>query len=370
MRRCGFRTLRAVAEAVFPAARNVFHATINREDAAILGRNFPDRVFWLPNPAAPVESTPIARARKAKRWLRESLGSDAPVWLLPCRVLRRKNVAEALLLTRWLRPGAWLVTTGGVSSADETAYAAKLAAAARAEGWPLRLGILAGDEHGKPSLPEVMAVSEAVLLTSIQEGFGLPALEAAAAARPLLARRLPNVAPDLDALGFRFSQSYEEIQIAPGLFDWKAEVRRQTELFRAWVGKLPRTFRDAAALPLMVSSPASQRPVPFSRITLTAQLEVLNKPPSESWSLCLPLNPFLATWKARAAAKRLRVTPWPRASGKLLSGPAYASQFAKIARADPRSGGGTVSSCAVQAEFIRARLDSPHSFPLLWSRTS
>ncbi|OYV85625.1 MAG: hypothetical protein B7Z73_13210, partial [Planctomycetia bacterium 21-64-5] len=40
------------------------------------------------------------------RWLSEQLGDDAPVWLMPCRLLRRKNLAEALLLARWLRPEA------------------------------------------------------------------------------------------------------------------------------------------------------------------------------------------------------------------------------------------------------------------------
>ena len=103
------------------------------------------------------------------------------MWLLPCRLLRRKNIAEALLLTRWLRPEAWLVTTGGVSSAEEQAYADGLAAAAQTHGWRLRLGILHGDESQKPSVPELLAASEAVLLTSLQEGFGLPYLEAAAA---------------------------------------------------------------------------------------------------------------------------------------------------------------------------------------------
>jgi glycosyltransferase involved in cell wall biosynthesis len=49
-----------------------------------------------------------------------------------------------------------------------------------------------------------MGISEAVLLTSIQEGFGLPYLEAAAARRPLVARALPNIAPDCASSGFAF----------------------------------------------------------------------------------------------------------------------------------------------------------------------
>ena len=106
-----------------------------------------------------------------------------------------------------------------------------------------------------------MAASETVLLTSIQGGFGLPVLEAAAAGRPLIARRLPNVEPDLGKFGFRFPQSYDEIHIASGLFDWIAEVHRQTDLFRQWLRQMPRASRSMAGQPLMLTSRASPQPI-------------------------------------------------------------------------------------------------------------
>ncbi|MBI4324159.1 MAG: glycosyltransferase, partial [Chloroflexi bacterium] len=211
MKRAGWPTLKAAADNVFPAGTNVFHLGINQADAQILRRHFGARAAWVPNLMEPAPPPAPARVRAARAWLREQLGADGPVWLMPCRLLRRKNVAEALLLTRWLRPGAWLVTTGGVSSADEMAYADKLAAAARRHDWPLQLGMLQRNEASQPTVAELLAASEAVLLTSLQEGFGLPYLEAAAARRPLIARLLANVAPDLAQFGFRFPQSYQEI---------------------------------------------------------------------------------------------------------------------------------------------------------------
>lgn len=369
LRRCGFRTLKSVAEVVLPATGAMVHATINREDARVLEKHFPGRVQWLPNPAALAPAPPVVRLRFARRWLRETLGRAAPLWLLPCRLLRRKNIAEALLLTRWLRPGAWLVTTGGVSSDDEKAAAAKLAHAARLHGWPLRLGILAGAEGNIPTVAELMAASEAVLLTSIQEGFGLPNLEAAASGRPLIARRLPNIAPDLEEFGFRFPQCYDEIMVAPELFDWSGEVRRQRALFRVWSGRLPRTCRAWAGQPAMLASEAPES-VAFSRLTLTAQLEVLRHAAEESWPLCAPFNSFLQTWKKRAAAGRLQVTPWPRTAAKWLSGPAYAAQFEEIIRRAPIVADRAGESVAAQKEFIRTRLDSAHRFPLLWTTCS
>jgi glycosyltransferase involved in cell wall biosynthesis len=195
MRRSGIRTLGSAARVVFPQADNVIHVAINQADATILTKHLGNRALWLPNLNEPKPGPAAAQVGATQRWLRAKLGQDkAPVWLLPCRTLRRKNIAEALLLTRWLRPEAWLVVTGGASSAEEQPYQRALQQAARQQRWRLRIGVLAKNDPHSPTVSEMFAASEAALLTSVQEGFGLPYLEAAAAQRPLIARRLPNIA--------------------------------------------------------------------------------------------------------------------------------------------------------------------------------
>ena len=366
MRRSGFRTLRAAARTVFPPGSGVRQVAINQADAEILRRHFAKRAGWLPNLTEPAPATTPARVRAAKAWLERELADGAPVWLLPCRLLRRKNIAEALLLTRWLRPEAWLVTTGGVSSAHEQAYADRLAEAAGQHGWKLRLGILHGAKQGGPGVNDLLAASEVVLLTSIQEGFGLATLEATAARRPLIARSLPNVAPDLRRFGFRFPQCYAELLIDPRLFDWPTELRRQQTLFNAWKNCLPEICRPWAGKPFLLTAKTTESPVPFSRLTLAAQLEVLAQPPGCSWDLCARLNPWLPPWKRRAAAGRLQITPWPRGAGRWLNGSSYARRFEQIVRATPPVAPPSDSGIAAQEEFIRARLGSEHLFPLLW----
>jgi hypothetical protein len=289
------------------------------------------------------------------------------VWLLPCRLLRRKNIAEALLLTRWLRPEAWLVTTGGVSSAEEQAYADALAVAAQSHGWRLCLGILQRDESQKPSVPELLATSETVLLTSLQEGFGLPYLEAAALRRPLLARELPNIAPDLAKFGFKFPQSYRELRVDPALFDWHRERDRQARLFAEWKSLMPRAAAKLAGKPAVLAAGQAPCPVPFSRLTLAAQLEVLVQPVERSWERCAPLNPFLKTWRARAVAGRLLASPWPPSAARWLGGRAYVRRFLELvpplfSKAPPAG-----ASQAAQAEFLRKKLRAEYLYPLLWN---
>ncbi len=328
LRRSGFRSVEQAAETLLVAAPNVRHATINGADFTALRKYFSSQAGWLPN-LMPHTRPPVkARVTAARQWLKQQLNDHtAPVWLIPCRMLRRKNVAEALLLTRWLRPEAWLVTTGGVSSADEQAYADTLAAAGHKHHWRLRIGVLAGDETRKPSVPELLAASEAVLLTSIQEGFGLPYLEAATAHRPLIARLLPNIAPDLHQFGFRFPQAYEELLVPIALFDWQCERARQERFFREWLGLLPRTLRRQVEEPIALASVQPPSAMPFSRLTLTAQLEILTVPVKESWPAAAVLNPFLETWRRRSGAGKLRPTLWPRTADRWLGPTAYATRF-------------------------------------------
>lgn len=368
LRRAGYPGLTAIARTLFPRGTEIRHATINQEDATILAAGPLQPSAWLPNLAAPLPPPARPRATAARRWLHRRLDRDgAPVWLLPCRLLRRKNVAEALLLTRWLRPEAWLVTTGDVSSADELPYFHKLADAARRHRWRLRLGVLQGSEARKPTVPELLAAAEAVLLTSIQEGFGLPYLEAAAAGRPLLARELPNIAPDLARFGFRFPQAYTEIQIPLDLFDHRAERMRQEKLFARWRRALPAAVRALADTPALLRATRPDQTVPFSRLTLTAQLEVLSLPAARSWECCQKLNPFLRAWRQRAQERQLRVATWPARADRWLSGRSYARRFVRLLNS-PSPPGTQPDARALQAAFIAKKLCAANLYPLLWTK--
>jgi hypothetical protein len=206
------------------------------------------------------------------------------------------------------------------------------------------------------------------VLSSIQEGFGLPYLEAAAARRPLIARAIPNITPDLRKFGFSFPQIYEELLIDTRLFDWSGEVARQKKLFAVWRNRLPQLCRKQVGELFLSSAGKKPRAMPFSRLTLTAQLEVLAWPLDVSWKLCAPLNPFLQIWKKRSDGGHLQVTPWPRAAARWLDGRSYARRFAGIARAADRGGGRSNFARRAQEDFLREKLGAQNLFPLLWSR--
>jgi glycosyltransferase involved in cell wall biosynthesis len=362
MQRCGFRSLAEVASVIFAAVTNVHHIAISRFDSSILQRFMPERVFWLPNPIDAFE--PSGSRSVWKRRVKRKRGTSQPMWLMPCRLLRRKNIAEGLLLTRWLRPDATLVTTAGISSPGESAYADALEAAATRGKWPLRLGILSGKRDSQQRIRELLHDTEAILLTSLQEGFGLPYIEAAAASRPLFARRLPNIAPDLQSFGLRLPYIYREILIDPSLFNWRAEVDRQERRFRAWLNQIPRALRTLAGTPAVLTH-TNPHAVPFSRLTLRAQIEVLSNPLERSWSSSLVLNPWLGVWRDLATSGRLKPCRLSRSTATRLAPERLAKRFwgflgrKAVGSAKPQP-------ALILREFATAKLAAENLFPLTW----
>lgn len=361
LHRSGGRTPSAVARALIPDKPTIRHVAINRADAGPLRRWFPGRAAWIPNPAGPEPRPPQARVLAARRWLAARTGHRSPFWILPCRLLRRKNIAEALLLLRWLQPGARLVTTGGASSLEELPYAEALARETRRHRWPLDLSVLHQASGPAPTVADLLAVADTVVLTSLIEGFGLPFLEAATAKRPLVARRLRNVAPDLGRLGFRFPNLYREVRVPQTLFDVEAERRRQEERFGAWRARLPREVLPWVNPPPLLGLP-SRNPVAFSRLTFTAQAQVLANSPDHTLRESLPANAWLARWLGKPRPS----VSWPDGAGRRLTGRNYARHLLRLAATNlappPRPG----SSHHAQTELLRDRLGAAHIYPLLW----
>jgi hypothetical protein len=213
--------------------------------------------------------------------------------------------------------------------------------------------MLAGRKPRSPSVPELLCAAESIVMTSVQEGFGFPYLEGAGLGCRLVARKLPAIQPDLETFGIRLPGLYDEILIPSGLFDAKAEFRRQEFLFRQWKKRLPASCRALAGTPWFLSHP--ERPVPFSRLTLDAQLEVLAVPPHESWKACA--GPVL-----EQLSKGSRVE-WEAPS--FLSPGSCAERFLENTAVFPKTRVSPAQAEKTQQLIIAERLGPPFLYPLL-----
>ena len=362
MQRSGLDDLEAAARAVFPAGARTVHLAINRADYDLLETGFGGRALWLPDPVT-LSGHPGGRGGSARAWLTARTGSSDPYWLMPCRLLRRKNIAEALLLARWLRPGARVVTTGGPTSMDEMPYFSKLSESARRDGWPLDLSVLAGVADGPP-VQALIGGAEAVLLTSLQEGFGLPYVEAAVSGRPLVARALPNVLPDLVSLGLQAPVTYDEVLVPCDFFDFRREKSRQRGLWDAWRAGLPHGVQALAGEPFFVSS--NDDLVPFSRLTATAQLEVFRRSAEDCSAALASANPGLAVWSA--AAHSLPPSGFEGDAAKALSPEKFAENFhAAVERAVTAPAAPEDAPECVMRGFLADRLRGGNLYPMVFA---
>jgi hypothetical protein len=251
-----------------------------------------------------------------------------------------------------------MVTTAAPSSPAESSYGTRLIEASRRYGWRARFAIRAENGGTAPAVAALVAAAEVVLLTSVQEGFGLPYLEAVEAGKPLIARGLPNVLPDLRRFGFRLPQIYDEVWIDPHCFDQTEEHRRQAAIWHAWRRTLPASVKKIAAPPALLDHPSG--PTPFSRLSLTAQIEVLALSANESWARCAPLNPQLVRWKRGP----LRTALWPESAASQIGPETYARRFMRALQV---ASDGAIRKSATEAQrtFIAQRVRSEFMFPIL-----
>ena len=340
----GVQDLAAAVAVALPCGPGVRHAAVNAADARFVREQLgvPCSFTGLPL-VEPVVSG--VEAAGAASWLAERTGGGR-AWLAPARSLRRKNPAEALLVMRWVDPGAMLVTTGGPSSAAEVPWHEAFTAAAAAHRWPLCWGVLAGATDG-PRVPALMAGAEAVVTASLREGFGLTWWEAAVLGRPLFARRLGMTAETLTSAGLGTATGWDEARVPVEAFDVDAERRRAAEGEAAARRLLPPALR---AVPREAG--AGGGAVDFGTLTAAGQHEVLTAAPAAD----VRLNPWLASCRR----------PWP-----VSDKPAAESVTAWAARvAGALRGGCEVSGCDLGDEALAA-LFSPRvahwlRHPLLW----
>lgn len=358
----GFAAWEDVLAAVFPTGPGVAHVSVSARDAAWLhaaGLAESARESHWPNLAEVPDITP-EETEAARAWLHRVLGRAAPVWLLPCRLLRRKNIIEAAVLARLLRPDAVLVTTGGPSSAAETAYAEALATMQRKSGGCWHLGALADVATDAPRVPALMRASERVLATSLFEGFGLPCREAAALGVPWLARReaLVDGGAAEGPPGATGAAIYDELRIDRAWIDWPAEKARQQAAFARHRALMP-----PAVAALLPEPPwwRNDAPVALSRLTLAGQSAVLERlhrwSPHEARALFHPLNPWLQQATASAA------TPHPLPRETTAAHTARLADFwenREVTRADPPP------APSFPAALMAERLAAFNHYPLLW----
>ena len=134
--------------------------------------------------------------------------APSPRVLYPIRAIRRKNIGEAILLSRFLPDKEHLaITLPPNSPADQKSYA----------DWKRFCkvhGMAVDFEVGRREpFSCLVQQSRSLVTTSITEGFGFSFLEAWTAGKLLWGRRLPRICADFIQNGIDLSHLYDRIEI-------------------------------------------------------------------------------------------------------------------------------------------------------------
>lgn len=284
-----------ITDCVYPLLPNVTYATINYRDHALLVEaGLPaEAVVALPNPVPP---PPGARAERAHQEpsgaeavaaepraselgarLAEAFGGRFPsfdsggrVFLYPVRAIRRKNVLEAGFLTKLYNgaaavPANLIVTLPGVSPLEKP-YSELVRAAFEAGTVPGMMGIGAELEEAGLDFEGLIAASDLIISTSVQEGFGFAFFEAPIRGMPLCARYL-DVLDGFEGLfegtGHLF---YRELRVpfeSPSIDSIRSLLRiRYEEHLERSAAEMPRAARERVEAE--IESMLSEHTIDFS----------------------------------------------------------------------------------------------------------
>lgn len=243
---------RAQADPLYPRGPSVVYGTINSRDASILENASVSPVVYLPNPVSVSSSFSVPKGTEQIREIRIKLidtfvdryplfDPGKTLLLYPVRTIRRKNALEAALLALLMEANI-IVSLPGVS-AQEKNYSSMVESSFRSGNVPGMWGIGAELEKAGITFEELQQAADAIVSSSVQEGFGFQYVSALLVGKPLIARyldimddvaplfenyphafyreifvpsRSPSLSNPLPLLGFRYDEHLQRLQTNVG----------------------------------------------------------------------------------------------------------------------------------------------------------
>ena len=275
-------TLEQVQRDLYPQAEQIQYSVLNHRDLKILQTTGIDdrRLHLLPNPVPQHHALPSPEQQiKWKSQLASDLdfpASDSFV-LYPVRPIRRKNLGEFLLWSLLTEGITFALTLAPLNPQEQQAYQHWVQLAKNLD-LPVRFEISTKTEL---EFPEIYAAADAIITTSVAEGFGLVYLEASLAHKPLVGRNLPSVCQDFESAGMTFPYLAPTMAIPSDFVDLKAieQTRKQhLQRLRGEYG-LP---ADEGSVQRAEESPFSGATIDFARLDLAQQTDLLQRVKAEA----------------------------------------------------------------------------------------
>jgi hypothetical protein len=210
----------AYANRLYPGAPHVHYAVLNQRDRAFFKQTgiASKQLHLLANPvetSQPHGNVPTAQIQQ----IRHTLGATR-LFLSPVRAVRRKNFGELLLWAALAPEGDVFATTLGPTNQNYYAAYQRWQTFAQQHQLPVYCSI--AEQHPHWEFEAIMQSADAILSTSIAEGFGLAFLEPWLFGKAIIGRNLPQISGDFVAHDIDLGGLYSAIGIPADWIDLTA----------------------------------------------------------------------------------------------------------------------------------------------------
>lgn len=199
-----------LGEILYPQSPGIHYATLTERDAEILRTAgiAEERLHTLPNPVHEFGEMPSREEAKSRVFPVLGLPPEARLIVYPVRGIRRKNLGEMLLLSALAQDGTYFAVTLRPKNPVEAASFDRWAWLAEDLDLPCRFDTGGAYEC---DFKDTLAAADAILTTSVAEGFGMVFLEAWLAGKPLIGRDLPEITREFKAVGMTFDGMWDAL---------------------------------------------------------------------------------------------------------------------------------------------------------------
>ena len=367
----------ALHATLYPQATQLHYAVLNTRDRSVLASAGVEtnRLHCLPNPVFSTSKvggndaqSPEVREIRRRVFKRLEIPEGDRYLLYPVRAIRRKNLGELALWSALTPDATFGMTLAPLNTAERPNYSMWSKFAERI-GLPIRFDV---GGSGGISLEDNYAACDAVVSTSVAEGFGLVFLEASLADRPLLGRSLPGITDDFISAGIELPGLSDAIWVP---MQW-IDVDRLKQRYLTWIAELRGAFRLPGAEPKAMRATVdrlfSGDVIDFGRLDSESQKAIVQQvtEKAESRQRLYELNPSCvdagrerqASFASRLAGNRSvvdRVYSLPVVGKSLqtLYKTVLASELGEVVR-DPRIAESVLSSFVQPRHLFPIRLES------------
>lgn len=253
---------------LYPTAPQIHYATLNARDHHILRQaSMPtEQLHLLPNPVSAhgLDDAPPIELPEVEKLI-----------LYPTRAIRRKNLGELLLHAACAEPGTHFATTLIPKNPQWLEIHRHWETLAKELKLPVRFGL--GAEY---SFEGLMQRADALITTSVAEGFGLAFLEPFLLHKPLCGRNIDEITTDFSAKDISLDNLYSTLPVPEKLIDLSALTsaieKSLQHIYFSYQIPIPRDATKRA-----LQSMRAENFIDFGRLNEPFQSEVIRKAP---WS--------------------------------------------------------------------------------------